>query len=104
MGDKPQFIKLIGVYGRDSWAKTIELSLPFIQVAAVPEVMDTILHEIAHALTPGGHTKAWKATAAAIGATPKRCSEFHVPRNRRIRGRRIPDARQEFFDFGGESL
>ncbi|MXZ81950.1 MAG: hypothetical protein F4Z15_11510 [Gammaproteobacteria bacterium] len=40
------------------------------------EVVDTILHEIAHALAgPGtGHGPAWKAIARRIGATPKSCA------------------------------
>jgi predicted SprT family Zn-dependent metalloprotease len=38
------------------------------------EVVDTILHEIAHALTPGdGHGPAWKAACLRIGAKPVRC-------------------------------
>jgi len=35
------------------------------------EVIDTILHEIAHALTPGdGHGELWKAKCREIGARP----------------------------------
>lgn len=37
------------------------------------EVRDTILHEIAHALTPGnGHGQAWKDACTRIGAKPER--------------------------------
>lgn len=39
-------------------------------------VRNTILHEIAHALTPGtGHGKAWRAMALKLGCDGKRCSE-----------------------------
>ena len=50
------------------------------------QVIDTILHEIAHALVgPGaGHGPAWKAIADRIGATPKSCTpESHEARRRR---------------------
>ena len=42
-----------------------------------PEVRDTILHEIAHALAgaKAGHGPAWKAVAQRIGATPKARAE-----------------------------
>jgi predicted SprT family Zn-dependent metalloprotease len=44
------------------------------------EVRDTILHEIAHALTPGdNHGARWKAMCLRIGAKPRRCySDEHV--------------------------
>jgi hypothetical protein len=44
--------------------------------ASVPdhEVLDTILHEIAHALTPGHHhDQVWKRVARSIGANGERC-------------------------------
>jgi len=38
------------------------------------KVRDTILHEIAHALTPGhGHDYAWRCKCIEIGAKPERC-------------------------------
>ncbi len=43
----------------------------------VPEsdVLDTILHEIAHAKTPGSHHgREWQMAAMAIGAKPEPCS------------------------------
>lgn len=43
------------------------------------EIRDTILHEIAHALTDGrSHGKEWQAKATELGATPQRCSKAHV--------------------------
>jgi hypothetical protein len=40
----------------------------------VIQVTDTILHEIAHALTLGdGHGYAWKRKCIEIGAKPERC-------------------------------
>jgi hypothetical protein len=53
--------------------KTIRLSAPLVRMNTVAQVTNTILHEIAHALTTGGHTKAWKATALAIGCDGQRC-------------------------------
>ncbi len=52
----------------------IQLSKPLTLVNDEVEVRDTILHEIAHALTPGAdHGPVWKLQAQAIGARPERC-------------------------------
>lgn len=52
--------------------KKIALSLHFVEKATESEVKEVILHEIAHALTPGaGHGPTWKRTAQKLGATPK---------------------------------
>ena len=57
-------------YGR----REIGLSRPLTALNGYDEVRDTILHEIAHALTPGaGHGPRWKQMAARIGAKPDRC-------------------------------
>lgn len=53
----------------------IELSKHFVLHNPEHEVLDTILHEIAHALVgPGhGHDEVWKAKCVEIGARPERC-------------------------------
>jgi predicted SprT family Zn-dependent metalloprotease len=54
-------------------AKLITLSRPLTFLNDEPQVRDTILHEIAHALTPGdGHGAKWKRKCVEIGANPKR--------------------------------
>jgi predicted SprT family Zn-dependent metalloprotease len=54
--------------------KRITLSRPLTFLNTEAEVRDTILHEIAHALTPGdGHGRKWKAACVRIGAKPQRC-------------------------------
>ena len=54
-------------------AKRITLSRPLALLNDQDQVRDTILHEIAHALTPGdGHGAKWKAKCVEIGANPKR--------------------------------
>lgn len=54
--------------------KTIGLSIPLVAANEEDRVKDTILHEIAHALTPGAkHGPAWKAKCIEIGAKPERC-------------------------------
>lgn len=53
--------------------KRIYLSKTFVLNNEKEEVVDTILHEIAHALTPGdGHGKKWRARCTRIGAKPNR--------------------------------
>ena len=54
--------------------KEISLSKPLIEANDYVQVLDTILHEIAHALTPGaGHGSEWKKMCVKIGAKPERC-------------------------------
>lgn len=45
------------------------------------DVLDTILHEAAHALAgpAAGHGARWKAAAVSIGARPERCHSLAVP-------------------------
>jgi predicted SprT family Zn-dependent metalloprotease len=55
-------------------SKLITLSKPLTFLNSEEQVRDTILHEIAHALTPGdGHGWRWKAACRKLGADPKRC-------------------------------
>jgi predicted SprT family Zn-dependent metalloprotease len=43
------------------------------------EVMDTLMHEIAHAKLPGhGHNAMWKALAIQLGAKPFSCAKRNV--------------------------
>ncbi|HTW93745.1 MAG TPA: SprT-like domain-containing protein [Tepidisphaeraceae bacterium] len=58
--------------------KTISLSLALTRLNPESQVRDTLLHEIAHALTPGhGHNRHWKKKCVEIGATPLRCFQPH---------------------------
>ncbi len=54
----------------------IELSLHFVERNSDEVILDTLLHEIAHALVgPGhGHDAAWKRKCQEIGARPERLS------------------------------
>jgi predicted SprT family Zn-dependent metalloprotease len=67
-------------------AQLITLSKPLTLLNTESEIRDTLLHEIAHALTPGdGHGPRWKAKCIEIGAAPKRCyseSEITAPPRR----------------------
>lgn len=62
-------------FGRCCWStKTITLSRPLCEANAIEQVKDTILHEIAHALTPFQyHNGIWKMKCIEIGARPIRC-------------------------------
>ena len=53
----------------------IALSVHYTENNTREEILDTILHEIAHALCgPGkGHGEAWKAKCRQVGARPIRC-------------------------------
>lgn len=62
-------------------ARTITLSRPLVLLNDESQVRDTILHEIAHALTPGdGHGARWKAACLQVGASPTRCYDVHAVR------------------------
>lgn len=54
--------------------KKISLGFEITKLNIESEVINTILHEIAHALTPGsGHGAKWKAKCIEIGCRPERC-------------------------------
>jgi len=55
--------------------RTISISKPLVLINDEATVRDTILHEIAHALTPGAkHGPQWKTKCREIGAKPERCA------------------------------
>jgi predicted SprT family Zn-dependent metalloprotease len=54
--------------------RVISMSRHLIQLNNEEQVLDTILHEIAHALTPRAHHGyEWKMACIRIGAKPERC-------------------------------
>jgi SprT protein len=70
--------------------KEIRLSRWYVELNNLEEVRDTILHEIAHALsyirygTKGiGHGRLWKKVCVEIGAIPRACSKdrLNSPKN-----------------------
>ncbi len=58
----------------------IELSKHYVLRNAEHEVLDTILHEIAHAIVGHGHghDDVWKAKCVEVGARPERCYDETV--------------------------
>ncbi|MCO8270391.1 SprT-like domain-containing protein [Actinoplanes sp. TRM 88003] len=62
--------------------RQIGLSRVLTALHSQEQVTDTILHEIAHALTgPGhGHDRAWRATARRLGCSPTRSIPADAPR------------------------
>lgn len=61
--------------------RTIELSVHLVGRNGAQEVIDTILHEIAHALVGPSHNHddVWKRKCLEIGATPARCGQADMP-------------------------
>jgi len=54
--------------------KEITLSRPLCVLNSEEQILDTILHEIAHALCPGqNHNKVWQRKAIEIGCSGTRC-------------------------------
>jgi predicted SprT family Zn-dependent metalloprotease len=64
--------------------RRIEMSIDFVERNSQEEILDTILHEIAHALVgPGhGHDVVWKRKCLEIGAKPHRCGPAEMPEGR----------------------
>lgn len=53
--------------------KQLSFSIKFLLILSDKEIIDVILHEIAHALTKGaGHGRVWKQKCVEIGANPNR--------------------------------
>ena len=62
--------------------KRIDLAVSYCLRATRAEIEDTLLHEIAHAITGHRHhhDDVWKAVARAIGCTAERCHDVaHTP-------------------------
>jgi len=63
-------------FGRCNYLrKEITLSLALVELNNQAEVLDTILHEIAHAIAgpEAGHREAWKKVARSLGCSAERC-------------------------------
>ena len=62
--------------------RQIGLSAPLTTLHSDDEVLDTILHEIAHALVgpQHGHDAVWRAKAREIGCSGERCVSSDSPR------------------------
>ncbi|WP_436536538.1 SprT-like domain-containing protein [Actinoplanes sp. HUAS TT8] len=92
-------LELMGRHGLASWrlsfddAKTragvcraatreIGLSRPLIGLYSREQVVETVLHEIAHALVGPrhGHDAVWRAAAVRIGCSGRRCVPEEAPR------------------------
>ena len=72
-------------FGKCSYSdKEISLSRYLVELNSEDKVRETILHEIAHALSPrgAGHGQAWRAVARSIGCQAKRCYGDEVVRPR----------------------
>lgn len=71
-------------YGSCSWInQTIKLNGYHCDIHPRAEVIDTIKHEVAHALTPNdnSHGAEWQACATNLGALPVNCSKYFLPKH-----------------------
>src|SRR5450432_4244322 len=59
--------------------KRIEIAEYYASNSPPESVLDTLLHEIAHAIAgpKAGHGPVWKAVAIRLGATPRACDTSH---------------------------
>ena len=80
-----------------STTRTIALSVSFVLRAPWDDILDTLLHEIAHAIVgPGhGHDAVWQTAARRIGCTAKRYSTVTHSLKRWIR--ECPRCRDRWF-------
>jgi predicted SprT family Zn-dependent metalloprotease len=64
--------------------RRIEISVHFVKRNAQAEILDTLLHEIAHALVgpDRGHDATWKSKCVEIGARLVRCGDADMPKGR----------------------
>jgi len=64
--------------------RTISLSAPIIELNSWQETLDTIRHEVAHALVGPGHAHdhVWQEMAVRLGAVPKACCTSRTPEAR----------------------
>lgn len=64
----------------------IELSKRWVQVLEEQEIIDTILHEIAHAIAGrhANHGPAWKAACRRLGARPERLAKLEQSVSKRF--------------------
>ncbi|MEQ9454751.1 MAG: SprT-like domain-containing protein [Phycisphaeraceae bacterium] len=62
----------------------IELSRPYVERHDEPEIRETLLHEIAHALAgpKAGHGIAWRAQCLRLGIPPRVRGEADMPSGR----------------------
>ncbi len=70
-------------FGKCNYSKKqISLSRYLVELNDEKEVRDTILHEIAHALSPrsAGHGAAWRSIALSMGCNGMRCYGAEVVR------------------------
>ena len=67
-------------FGYCSWTKKkISLSQPLVSLNSEFEVLDCILHEIAHALAfHEDHNEKWKQVAKSIGCNGERCYDNNI--------------------------
>jgi predicted SprT family Zn-dependent metalloprotease len=64
--------------------KLIELSIHLVERNGAEEVLDTLLHDVAHALVgpDHGHDAVWKRKYVEVGAWPGCCGEADMPEGR----------------------
>lgn len=64
--------------------RRLELSVYLVQRNGPEEILDTLLHEIAHALVGLGHAHdaVWQQKCFEIGAQPIRCGQASMPEGR----------------------
>ena len=57
--------------------RTIEISAAVMQNASDKDILNVLMHEIAHGLNPwDGHGPKWKQTFLALGGNGKRCNSY----------------------------
>jgi len=68
-------------------SKEISISKKPATILPYEQLLDTLIHELAHALTPGAeHGKVWKGKCIELGCKPSACADVNLDAIHKLKG------------------